>query len=321
MRAAVIDRFGPPDVFEVRYVEKPQPAADEVLVEIVAAGVNPVDAHNRRDGTWAGVALPAILGSDGSGVVRATGVGVAGFKEGDEVFYFSDFLGAGTGSYAEYQTVSGAVLARKPTNLTHAEAAAVPLAAGTAYEALVRRLQLKSGESLLITGAGGGVGMFAVQLARAAGVRVIAAASSGNHKMLAELGADMVVGYDEIERAVSALGGAVDAALDLSGGRLRTLLPLLRNGGRTASVVDLSGNLETAIDRNLTLHGVLVRPDGPRLAQLAALLEGGSLKVWLDAEFSLEDVAAAHHRVETRHGGGKVVLRLRGEPNSLAAPG
>jgi NADPH:quinone reductase-like Zn-dependent oxidoreductase len=185
-----------------REVPVPVPAAGQVLVKVHAAGMNP-DAQNRDDGSWAGLTLPAVLGSDAAGTIEALGPGVTGLRVGEPVFYFSDFLGSDGGSYAEYQAVDTGIIAPRPTSLSHAEAAAVPLAAGTAYD------------------------------------------------------------------------------------------------------------FDAAIDKNLTLHGVLVRPDAARLRTLAALIDAGNLRPVITREYPLEQVAAAHRELERRHAGGKLVLTIR----------
>jgi NADPH2:quinone reductase len=314
MRAAVLDRFGPPETLRIREIERPQPSAGEILVEVVAAGINPVDAHNRRDGSWAGIELPAVLGSDASGIVSEVGPGVVDVRVGDEVFYFSDFLGSRGGSYAEYQAVDAAIVATKPVTITHAEAAAVPLAAGTAYEVIQRRLAISTSESILIFGAAGGVGTYAVQLARIAGARIVAVAGREAHELLRELGATVTTDYDNVEAAVRSSVGEVDGIADLVGkSRVPTSLPLVRAGGRVASIVELIGDFDAAIDRNVTVHGVLVRPDGERLRHLADLLERKLLRPLVTSEYALDDVVAAHRRIEERHGRGKVVLRIRPE--------
>src|SRR5690242_16876419 len=163
MRAVMIHRFGGPEVLEVDEVEPPDPGPDELLVRVVAAGTNPVDAKIRAAGAWAGIELPAILGYDASGVVERVGGCVRDFKPGDEVFYTSEIFGNRFGSYAEYEPVPAALVAPKPAALSHVEAAAVPLAGGTAWEATVRRLAVRVGETVLIHGGAGGVGSFAVQ--------------------------------------------------------------------------------------------------------------------------------------------------------------
>jgi NADPH2:quinone reductase len=317
MRAALIEEFGPPDLIQVVDVPRPKPASGEVLIEIVAAGVNPVDASNRADGSWAGLTPPVILGSDAAGIVAELGDGVDALSVGDPVFYFSDFLGARGGSYAEYQAVPADIVGRKPQSLSFAEAAALPLAAGTAYEAIVRRLSLTAGETVLIYGAAGGVGGYAVQFAAHLGARVLAVARAEHAEYLTGLGAADTIDYTAGNPAELAAEryGLVDAVADFVGnGSLASSLPVVAEGGRLATACELSGDLELAVDRNLTLHGVLVRPDAARLEALAGLAAAGQITPLIRRELPLEQAAEAHREVERGHGRGKIVLRVRPEP-------
>jgi NADPH:quinone reductase len=196
MRAMITPQFGPPDLFEERDTERPQPGPGEVLVRVVAAGTNPVDAKFRSSGDAIGLEAPIILGSDVSGVVEEVGAGVTDLAPGDEVYYTPEVAGPrSNGGYAEYHVVPADIVARKPASLSHEEAAAVPLAGGTAYEAIVRRLDVKVGETALVHGGAGGVGSFAVQIAKAAGARVLATAGPDNQETLASLGADVTIDY------------------------------------------------------------------------------------------------------------------------------
>ena len=183
MRAMVTPRFGGPELFEERDVERPSPGPGQVLVKVLVAGTNPADTKLRADGSFAGLEPPVILGADISGVIEEIGPGVEDLAPGDEVYYTPEMFGPGSnGAYAEYNVADADIVARKPASLSHEEAAAVPLAGGTAYEVLVRRLSLKVGETVLIQGGAGGVGSFAVQIARAAGARVLATAGTENQR-------------------------------------------------------------------------------------------------------------------------------------------
>jgi NADPH2:quinone reductase len=167
MRAMVMPRFGGPELFEESNIERPEPGPGEVLVRVVVAGTNPVDTKLRADGSFAGLEPPVVLGSDVSGVVEEVGAGVADLAPGDEVYYTPEIFGPGSnGGYAEYSLVSAGIVAKKPASISHEEAA-VPLAGGTAYEVLVRRLAVRVGEAVLIHGGAGGVGSFAVQISHA----------------------------------------------------------------------------------------------------------------------------------------------------------
>jgi NADPH2:quinone reductase len=192
MKAMFIREFGGPEVFEEREAPKPEPRATELLVKVYATSVNPVDLGVRRAGSWA-VEPPASIGYDVSGVVEAVGSEVEEFGPGDEVYYTPEIVG-GQGSYAEFHVVDASIAARKPKNLTHAEAASIPLAGGTAWGALIPRAQLWVGETALIHG-GGGVGSLAVQIAKAAGAYVFAVCSDCMVPLLKDLGADRAINY------------------------------------------------------------------------------------------------------------------------------
>jgi NADPH:quinone reductase len=308
MRAVLVERFGEPDELRIRSCPVPVPRNGELLVAVAAAGVNPVDAHNRRDGRWAGINVPFTPGSDASGVVAAVGDDVDEFAVGDEVFYFSDFLGNRAGSYAEYQVVDAAICARKPATIGHVDAAAVPVAAGTAWE-LLERPKLERDEQVLIIGAAGGVGGFAVQLAVARGARVTAVARSEHHDYLCELGAAETIDYTRSDPF--AARDRFDLVVDLVGeDTLPRALETLRDFGRLATACPITGDFDRALDKNLTLYGILVRPERARLARLAALIEAGSLRVELRRVLGLDNVSEAHRVVETPHGRGRVVLAI-----------
>ncbi|HLO36232.1 MAG TPA: NADP-dependent oxidoreductase [Candidatus Deferrimicrobium sp.] len=312
MLAIVAERFGPPEVLRIRDWPDPTPGPGEILVAVEAAGVNPVDAGNRADGTWAGIEPPMILGSDLAGTVMALGEGVQAFAPGDRVLAMVEFLGRQEGAYAQLVTLPADWAAPIPDGVDVVEAAAVPLAAGTAYEAIVNRLAVRADEIVVILGAAGGVGVFAVQLAAAAGAHVIAVASETHWDLLRSLGVTECVDYRGRQVADAILRhapGGADAVLDLvGGGSLAAVLGSVRPGGRAATTVALDGDLEPAIDRNLILHGILVRPDGARLRAIAGLMAAGRLRVVVDRTYPWEEAADAHARVETGHGRGKVVL-------------
>jgi NADPH2:quinone reductase len=195
------------------------------------------------------------------------------------------------------------------------EAAAIPLAGSTARQ-LLDRLALGCGRSLLVHGAAGGVGSLLVQLARQDGVRVAGSASRARRELLQELGVDVILDREDeavLQEATRRLGGDLDAVADLVGqGLMSRSLPGVREGGQAASIVELTGDYEEAVDRNITLHGVLVRPSAGTLDRLAAAVDGGSVRPIVDEVVELDGVAAAHRRLETGHGQGKVVLRMSG---------
>lgn len=314
MRAVVIERFGPPEVLALAEVERPRPRCGEVLVRVEAAAANPVDAKIRAAGSWAGIPLPAVLGYDASGVVEEVGDGVTSLKPGDEVWLTPEIFGNRYGTYAEYVVASERIVAPKPVNLDHVEAAAVPLAGGTAWEALVRRLRLRAGETVLIHGGAGGVGSFAVQFAKALGARVLATASTRNVETLRELGADVALDYtrdDVYEAARSENGGAgVDAVLDLVGGEIvARSAEATRPFGRLATILGPTGDLTALYTRNQTLFGVFLTRERERLDEMRPLFERGQVRTLVDEVRSLDEIVEVHRRLDSGHGRGKVVLR------------
>ena len=316
MRAMVTPRFGGVELFEESDVERPRPGPGEILVRVVVAGTNPIDAKLRADGSFAGLEPPVVLGSDVSGVVEEVGAGVLDLTPGDEVYYTPEIFGPGSnGGYAEYHLARAGIVAKKPPSLSHEEAAAVPLAGGTAYEVLVRRLQLRVGETVLIHGGAGGVGSFAVQISRSAGARVIATAGPENQQTLKELGADVALDYTQASVADAALeatgGTGVDAVFDcVGGGTVVESIPATRPFGRLATILGAQGDLAPLYVNNQTLHGVLLMREQARLEEMSLMLERGQMKPLVDEVLDLNQVGKAHERLESGHGRGKVVLRV-----------
>ena len=317
MKAIVISRFGGPEVLEVGDVDPPEPADDEVLVRVIAAGTNPVDTKLRQNASWAGLTPPFVLGYDVSGIVERVGRQVKELAPGDEVYYTPEIFGNTRGGYAEYNVAAARIVAHKPRTLSHEEAAAVPLAGGTAWEAIVRRLQVRPGETVLIHGGAGGVGSFAVQIAKAAGARVLATAGSRNQETLRALGADVAIDYSTQDVAAVALeqtdGRGVDAVFDTAGGELvAKSIPATRQFGRLACILTPAGTLGGLSSRNQTLHGIFLMREAERLREMARLIEQGALRPLVDQVLALEDVRRAHERLDSGHGRGKVVLRVAG---------
>jgi NADPH2:quinone reductase len=315
----VIPEFGGPDLFEERDVERPEPGLGEVSVRVFASSANPIDTVLRANGSFAGLEPPVILGADVSGVVEEVGPGVTDFAPGDEVYYTPEVFGPGSnGAYAEYHVAAADIVAEKPASLSHEEAAAVPLAGGSAYEGIVRRLAVQVGETILIHGGGGGVGSFAVQIARASGARVLASAGTHNQDTLKELGVDVAIDYsseDVFEVALDDTGGAgVDAVFDTGGGDLvARSLQATRTFGRLASIVSLQGDLTPAYQLNQTIYGVLLTRGRRRLDEMTRLIERGQMRPVIDEVLPLNQVARAHERLDSGHGRGKVVLRVAEE--------
>ncbi|MQY03333.1 NADP-dependent oxidoreductase [Actinomadura macrotermitis] len=304
MRAVTYDSYSKDDSrLTVGEVDDPKVGPGTVLIEVRAAGVNPVDWKVMAGGLdpMMDTVFPAIPGWDVAGVVRAVGPDTPEFEPGDEVMSYArkDIVHAGT--FAEQVAVSAAHVARKPAGLSFEQAAGLPLAGLTALRTL-DHLAVRDGETLLVLGASGGVGAFAVQLARARGARVIGTASGRNHDYLRELGAEPVDYKDDVVRRVRELApGGVDAVADFVGGQLDVTVKVLAEGGRNASTADPS----------VREHGgtwVWVRPDGERLAGLGELAEQGRLTVEVAGTFPLERVGDAFEQSRSGHTRGKLVI-------------
>ncbi|MEU1332456.1 NADP-dependent oxidoreductase [Streptomyces sp. NPDC005865] len=307
MKAISYRGYGGPDVLEYGEVRDPKVGPDSVLVKVRAAAVNPVD-WKCREGHLDGLidpVFPVIPGWDVSGVVVQPGASVPEYEVGDEVIGYvrEDFLSRGT--FAEYVAAPVRTLARKPRNLTFAEAAGLPLAGLTAHQVVGDALRVTEGDVVLVHAAAGGVGSIAVQLARHAGARVIGTASERNHDFLRELGAEPVTYGDGLVDRVRALApDGVDAAFDTVGGAtLKASAELLAPGGRLASIAD--GGV-------VDLGGVycFVRPDAADLGHLTELVEQDVVTVHVDATFPLERAAEAHRLSEEGRTRGKIVVTV-----------
>jgi NADPH:quinone reductase len=315
MRAMVLPKFGDRNLLELREVEKPTIGISDVLVKIISSGVNPVDTKIRASGYWAKLNPPVILGYDAAGIIEEVGQAVTGFKAGDEIYYTPEIVGNQVGTYAEYNSVPASIIAKKPKNLSFEDAAAIPLAGGVAWEAVIKRIKIITGETILIHGAAGGVGTFAVQFAKAAGAKVIATASKKNHDILKKLGADVLIDYHEKNAAEEALketdGVGVDAAFDIQGDDIiARCLPGIRPFGRAASILPPKGDLTLLYRNNITLYGVFITRESKRLEEMKSVFERGLAKPLIDKILPLEEVSEAHERLESHHGLGKIVLRI-----------
>ena len=313
VRAVVVRTPGPPENLEQTELPRPTAGAGRVVVRVGAVGVNPVDASNRADPGWAGIEPPYVVGYECAGWIEEVGVGVARFARGDAVWGMCPVRGNRWGMYADYVELEDSWVEPRPATLDVVEAAAMPLTGSTALQ-LLDRLALQPGESMLVHGASGGVGRLLVQLARMRGVRVAASSSRARHALLRDLGVEVVIDREQddvVGAAVRELGGPMDAVADCAGhGLLAASLAGMREGGSAASIVELSGDLDEAIDRNIRLHGVLVRPERASLDRLRAAVEQAELRPVVDAVVELDAIVATHHGVETGRGSGKVVLRI-----------
>lgn len=307
MRAIRFHEFGGPEVLVLEEVPRPAPKAKELLVRVLAAGVNPVDWKVRSGRLRAlNPALPQIPGYDVAGIVAAVGPGVEGFAAGDRVMAYLA-LGRG-GGYAEYATVPAKDCAKLGQEIAPATAAAVPLAALTAWQALFDTAKLSAGQSVLIHAGAGGVGHFAVQLAKERGARVLATASAKNLEFLRELGADVAIDYEA--QRFEEVAQEVDVVLDAVGGDTQARsYGVLKRGGFLVSIVQPpdQGRLD-----ELGLRGaiILVQPNGAQLAEIAKLLETGRLEPHVSATYPLAEARKAQEASAAGHTRGKIVLEV-----------
>jgi len=296
MRAVVIHETGGVDVLRLEEVERPVPGEGEVLVRVQAASVNPIDWKLRRG--LMPKRLPAILGSDASGVVEVSNA--EGFGEGEEVFGFAG------GAYAELALAGPATIVHKPGGLSDAQAAALPVAALTAWQALFDRGGLTHDQTALVAGAAGGVGHLAVQFAKQAGARVIATGSERNREFVLGLGAERFIDYTSDDLATAA--SDVDLVFDAVGHDTQKLLQVIRPGGRM--VVIASAPPEGAAERDVDAQLLVMSPDSARLEHLAQLVADEVIRVEIDQVMPLADVQRAHALSESGHARGKIVLTV-----------
>ena len=306
MMAWRVHAFGPPDVMKFDRVPRPDPGRDEVLVKVEAAGVGPWDGWIRAGKSALPQPLPLTLGSDLAGDVVAVGPGVSRPRVGDQVYGVTnpEFLGA----YAEYAVASATMVASKPSSLDYIEAASVPVVAVTAQQALFDHAQLMTGQTVVIHGAAGNVGAYAVQLAHRAGLHTIATAAAADAAFVRDLGADRVIDY-KTEPFEDSVKGA-DAVVDLVGGDTqRRSFQVLRRGGKLISLVS---EPDQGLARRLGVEAAffLVKVTTEGLAEIAGLIDGGKLRTRVGAVLPLADARQAHLMLEglRPHPKGKIVL-------------
>jgi NADPH:quinone reductase-like Zn-dependent oxidoreductase len=307
MKAIVINTYGNEDVLNYVDVERPEPKADEVLVKVHAAGVNPAD-WKIRDGMGEsfGFKLPLILGGDIAGTVEAVGNGVEEFKQGDAVYGMT--LSSLSGAYAEYAVTKTDAIVLKPESINFEEAAAIPIGALTAWQAMFDLAHLSSGQRILITGASGGVGSMAVQLAKAKGAIVIATASGRNEQFVRALGADEFVDYTKqnFEEVVK----DVDVVFDTIGNdtQERAFQTLKKGGFLVTSAQPPSA--EKAKEFGVEAAFVFCQPSAPQLAEINRLIDEGKLKVHIETVLPLTEVKKAHQLSQSGRTRGKIVLQI-----------
>ncbi len=332
MKAARIHEYGPPDVFQIDDIPVPEVGPTDVLIQVHAASVNPID-WKIRSGVQRGIIrykLPHVLGLDLSGVVSAVGGKVSKFAVGDEVYSSPNFKRDGT--YAEFTAIDESELAHKPANLSHQEAATIPLVGLTAYQCLVTKAKLQPNERVLILAGSGGVGSFAIQLAKSLGAEVSATCSGRNVELVTSLGADHVIDYTketvherpkDFDVVMDNLGGSERNNIRnvlKRGGRLPTIVGGIPNEtkrfgpnlGSMVAIVKLAGFIiSTRLIRGQKVHYVLRKANSQHLAEITRLIEEQKIRAVVDKVFPLDDVAEAHRYSETGRARGKIVIAVR----------
>ena len=312
MKAVVAHQYGAPEVLKFEEIPRPEPKENEALVRVIASGVNPSDPLT-LSGKYArefGTHLPLIPGYDIAGIVEKTGANITKLKIGEAVYGYPTF----GGGWADYVTVKEYEVAAKPKSLNFVEAAAVPMGALTAWQALVDTAHLHPGQTILIHGGSGGVGSFAVQIAKARGARVIATASTANQDLLKQLGADAAIDYTKtrFEDVVK----DVDAVLDPVGKEtLARSYGVVKKGGIVMSLVARPDPAEFQ-KRGIRGAGISVHPDAADLAEIARLIDAGNIKPIVTQVLPLSNAIAAQEQAATHHTRGKVVLRVADDPKS-----
>lgn len=318
MKAIRMHKFGGPEVLQLEEVAQPVPAGDEVLVQVVASGVNRAELRFRSGAIndRMPVPLPFVPGSDFAGLVAAVGADVTTFQPGDAVYGVANFPGE-SGSYAEYVAAKADRVGHKPPRISFIESAGVPLAALTAWTGLYSAGRLQPGERILIHGASGGVGTFAVQLAKWTGAYVIATASAANQAFVKSLGADEVLDYHQpFEQRLRDVDMVLDAVGEAGTALQLRSVQVLRAGGRLSSAqfIPFTTEVQQALDKqHATGESFGVQVNSDTLNQLAQLLEAGSVKSAVAKVYPLAQAADAHRDLEGRGTQGKIVLEVRKE--------
>jgi len=310
MKAVVAHEYGGPEVLKQEEIPVPELKENEILVRVVASGVNPADPLI-LGGKYAkefGTHLPLILGYDMAGLVEKTGAKVTKLKVGDPVYAYLLW----GGGWAEYCLSNETESAIKPKSLTFTEASAVPLAALTAWQALIDIGKIQGGQTVLIHGGSGGVGSFAIQIAKARGARVIATASATNQDLLKQLGADVSIDYTKPnwEETVHDVDFAL---LPVGGETMRRTYGVMKKGGTIATLISRADPAELE-KRGIRGAPVFSHPDAGELAEITKLIDAGKIKPVVSQVLPLTDAAKADQQAETHHTRGKIVLKIAEEP-------
>ncbi|OCH97136.1 NADPH:quinone oxidoreductase [Legionella jamestowniensis] len=315
MKVVIIEQFGPSSVMKLIDQPTPNPGDDEVLVRVKAASVNPVDIQTRRGDYNDSITLPARLGVDCAGIIEKVGKGVHGFQIGDEVYYVPRLL-ENEGSYATHHVEKATIVAKKPETISFEQAATLPLSAGTAWECLIERGRLKSGDKVLIHGGAGGVGVYAIQIAKFFGAHVVTTSGLHNKDFVEMLGADVSYDYrkellyQELHQDYPA---GFDIILDTVGQKtIENSLSLLATSGRLVSIVDMSEpqNLISGWLVNAELHFVFTTQSAKRLAEIAKVVDAGGIKPIIERVMKLSEIVLAHDLIEAGNRKGKIVISI-----------
>ena len=310
MKAIVAHEYGGPQVLKYEDAPRPEPKENEALVRVIAAGVNPVDALIRT-GKYAkffGTTLPLIPGYDIAGIVEKTGAKITKLKAGDSIYAYVLW----GGGYAEYAVATEGEATAKPKSLNYIEAAAVPLVALTAWQALIDTAKLSAGQTVLIHGGSGGVGSMAIQIAKARGAKVIATASTSNQELLKQLGADVAIDYTKTK--FEDVAKDVDVVLDSVGkDTLARSYGVVRKGGIIATLVAQPDQAE--LDKNgIRGAAISVKPNASELAEITKLIEEKKIKPVVSQVLLLTEALKAQEQAATHHTRGKIVLKIADEP-------
>jgi NADPH:quinone reductase-like Zn-dependent oxidoreductase len=311
MKAIVVHESGGAEVLKYEDAPRPEPKEDEILIRVMAAGVNPVDAMIRTGRFHGGGGkLPFIPGMDVAGVVEKAGAKITKFKAGDPVYAYLSFKEQS--GYAEFAIAQEGEMALKPKTITFESAAAVPLAATTAWQALIDTAKIDKGQTVLIHGGTGGVGHFAIQIAKARGAKVIATASTANQDLLKELGVDQAIDYTttKFEDVVKDVDVVIDA---VRGDTLARSFGVVKKGGIIVSVTGQPDQAECE-KRGIRGSSLMAHPDAKVLEDLAKLIDAKKIKPVVSQVFPLADAVKAHQQIETRHTRGKIVLKIADAP-------
>jgi len=312
MKAIVINEYGSPEVLKYEVASRPEPKENEILVRVIAAGVNPVDGMVRAGmfAKYGRTPFPMIPGYDIAGIVEKTGPKITKFKKGDSVYAYLGLKDGG--GYAEYAVATEVEAAPKPKSISFVEAAGVPVVALTAWQALIDTAKLSAGQTVLIHGGSGGVGSFAIQIAKARGAKVIATASTANQDLLKQLGADVAIDYTKTK--FEDVARDVDVVLDSVGkDTLARSYGVVKKGGFIVSLVARPD--PTELEKN-GIHGapINVEPNSGELAEIGKLIDDKKIKVIISQVLPLSEAIKAQEQVATGHTRGKIVLKVAAEP-------